>query len=129
MADDALVLTLPRTPDAPREARARASDIAGSRSEDATLLVSELVTNAVRHGAGGPMTLFADRDDVRVRFTVSDAGDGPLPVMRKAQDAGVDGGHGLRIVDAVADRWGVERGSTRVWFELDLDRPCPTPTA
>lgn len=128
MADDAFELMIPRTPDAPREARARVRDIAGSRSEDATLLVSELVTNAVTHGAGGPMTLFADRDDKRVRFTVSDDGGGPLPVMREAQDAGAGGGHGLRIVDAVADRWGVERGSTRVWFELDLDRPCPTPT-
>jgi anti-sigma regulatory factor (Ser/Thr protein kinase) len=128
MADDALVLTIPRTKDAPREARESVRGIAGPRSEDATLLVSELVTNAVMHGAGGPMTLFVDRDDEKVRFTVSDAGGGPLPVMREAADAGADGGHGLRIVDALADRWGVERGSTRVWFELYLDRPCPTPT-
>ena len=45
-------------------------------------------------------------------------GPGALPVMREAGDAG--GGHGLRLVDALADRWGVEHGSTIVWFELVL---------
>jgi hypothetical protein len=38
--------------------------------------------------------------------------------MRNFDDP-APGGPGLRIVDAVADRWGTERGSTRVWFELD----------
>jgi len=53
-----------------------------------------------------------------MRVTVHDPGLGPLPEMR-AEDDPEPGGHGLRLVDAVADRWGVERGSTRVWFELD----------
>jgi anti-sigma regulatory factor (Ser/Thr protein kinase) len=80
------VLSLERTSDAPREARGRVRHlqhlIGPDRIDDATLLVSELVTNAVKYG--------------------------PAP-----------GGHRLRIVDVLADRWGVERGSTRVRFELD----------
>jgi hypothetical protein len=44
----------------------------------------------------------------------------PLPEMRPSNPPPHQGGgHGLRLVDLVADRWGVERGSTRVWFEID----------
>jgi hypothetical protein len=53
----------------------------------------------------------------RTRFTVAAAGLGPLPAMR-AHDDPAPGGHGLRLVDALSIRWGVERGSTRGWFEL-----------
>jgi hypothetical protein len=56
--------------------------------------------------------------DDRTRITVHDLGLGPLPSIRAEHD-GAPGGHGLRLVDAIADRWGVERGSTRVWFGLD----------
>jgi anti-sigma regulatory factor (Ser/Thr protein kinase) len=115
------VLILDRTVDAPREARAHVRALNVERSDDATLLVSELVTNAVKYGPeDGEIRLIVDRDDVRTRFTVHDPGAGPLPEMRPADSlAREGGGHGLRLVDAVSDRWGVERGSTRVWFELD----------
>jgi hypothetical protein len=54
----------------------------------------------------------------RTRFTVHDPGAGPLPEMlQPAEHPGPGGGHGLRLVEAISDRWGVERGSTRVWFE------------
>ncbi|HET8754396.1 MAG TPA: ATP-binding protein [Solirubrobacteraceae bacterium] len=89
------------------------------RAQDATLLVSELVTNAVKYGPEEEsIRLIIGRGDGRIRFTVHDLGLGPLPEMR-AEDDPAPGGHGLRLVDALADRWGVERGSTRVWFELD----------
>ena len=56
-----------------------------------------------------------------MRVTVHDTGAGPLPEMRPPDRLPHEGGgHGLRLVDRVADRWGVERGSIRVWFELDL---------
>jgi anti-sigma regulatory factor (Ser/Thr protein kinase) len=114
------VLSLERTADAPREARRHVrSHVPPSRLDDATLLVSELVTNAVKYGPENEaIRLIIGSDGERVRLTVHDAGLGPLPEMRNADDP-APGGHGLRIVDAVADRWGVERGSTRVWFELD----------
>jgi anti-sigma regulatory factor (Ser/Thr protein kinase) len=117
------VLSLERTSGAPREARARVRDlhavIGSQRVEDAVLLVSELVTNAVKYGPEHErIRLVVDSDETRSRFTVHDLGLGPLPAMRGADDR-APGGHGLRLVDAVADRWGVERGSIRVWFELD----------
>ena len=111
------VLSFERTSDAPRDARRQVRELAPpDRVDDATLLVSELVTNAVKYGPDEPIRLIVDDDDERARFTVHDAGLGPLPEIRDEDPA--HGGHGLRLVDAVADRWGVERGSTRVWFEL-----------
>jgi anti-sigma regulatory factor (Ser/Thr protein kinase) len=114
------VVSLPRSTDAPRQARHMVRDlVAAERVEDAKLLVSELVTNAVKYGPEEEsIRLIVQRDGSRTRFTVHDLGLGPLPEMR-AQDDPAPGGHGLRLVDTLADRWGVERGSTRVWFELD----------
>ncbi|HET9737012.1 MAG TPA: ATP-binding protein [Solirubrobacteraceae bacterium] len=120
------VLNLERTTDAPRRARARVraleAQLGRERTEDATLLISELVTNAVKYGPDeGEIRMIITRDAVRVRFTVHDPGAGPLPEMRPSDSPPHEGGgHGLRLVDKVADRWGVERGSTRVWFEIDL---------
>ena len=120
------VLTLHRRAGAPREARARMRELEGrlgpERREDAVLLVSELVTNAVKYGPeDGDIRLIISEDETRVRVTVHDTGSGPLPELRPPDRMPHEGGgHGLRIVDRVADRWGVERGSVRVWFELDL---------
>jgi anti-sigma regulatory factor (Ser/Thr protein kinase) len=114
------VVTLPRSTDAPRQARQLVRDlVAPERVADATLLVSELVTNAVKYGPEEEaIRLIVGSGDGRTRFTVHDLGLGPLPEMRPQNDP-APGGHGLRLVDALANRWGVERGSTRVWFELD----------
>jgi len=115
------VLTLDRTPDAPMLARRYVRELDPQRIDDATLLVSELVTNAVKYGpVDGEIRLIVAGDPTRTRFTVHDLGGGPLPEMQPLESPPQrGGGHGLRLVDAVADRWGVERGSTRVWFELD----------
>ena len=114
------VVQLPRSSDAPRQARRLVRDLVSpERADDATLLVSELVTNAVKYGPEEEtIRLFIGHGEGRTRFTVHDLGLGPLPEMRAENDP-APGGHGLRLVDALADRWGVERGSTRVWFELD----------
>jgi anti-sigma regulatory factor (Ser/Thr protein kinase) len=117
------ILSLERTSDAPREARGRVRDLShhldSDRVEDAVLLVSELVTNAVKYGGDGPIELLIDRPGDQLRFAVRDkGGPGPLPEIREPGASG--GGHGLRLVDTIADRWGVEHGSTIVWFEFDL---------
>lgn len=81
-----------------------------------SLLATELVGNAVRH---------ADSDaDVRLeavllpdfaRVEVIDQGDGFDPEVRHEAE-----GFGLRLVEKLASRWGVEGGDgTRVWFEVD----------
>ena len=87
--------------------------------DDAALLVSELVTNAVRYGEP-PIRLKLCVDDGRIGVAVHD--DGPrLPVVPSGPP-GPDrpNGRGLLIVDAVARRWGVERAERgkRVWFEV-----------
>jgi anti-sigma regulatory factor (Ser/Thr protein kinase) len=86
-------------------------------ADEVTLLVSELASNAVRH-AGTDFTVTLQCDGSVVRIEAHDA-DPALPV---ASTPAVDAvtGRGLMIVDALADRWGVEPTTTgkMVWFEL-----------
>ena len=88
--------------------------------DDALLLTSELVTNAVRHGDGDITCRLWPGPDV-LRLEVSD-GNGSLP---REVDRGpvADSGRGLRIVATVASRWGAvptqPDGGKTVWFELD----------
>jgi anti-sigma regulatory factor (Ser/Thr protein kinase) len=88
--------------------------------DNAELLVSELVTNSVRHAATEG-TLVISRNGRGVRIEATDAGPGEPGVRRPARDE--PSGRGLAIVSRVAARWGVEpvRGATgkTVWFELD----------
>lgn len=92
---------------------------------DARLLVSELVTNAVRHvprGAAAGVDLAVDVRDGRLRVEVRDRGPGFEPRARE-EGPEVPSGWGLHILDRVASRWGVEQqDGALVWFELD-DRP------
>lgn len=87
------------------------------------LLVSEVVTNAVRHsGSARPVDLRLVRTD-SLLCEVTDGGR-DLPELR---DAGPDdeAGRGLRVVNALAREWGAGRsadGTTSVWFELPLPR-------
>ena len=97
--------------------------------DDAVLLVSEIVSNCVRHAKLDPN----DAIQLRIRGTSSmlhvdvvDPGRGfdpdALPSPR------TDGGWGLRLLDRLSSRWGVERNDvTRVWFELAS--PVSTSTA
>jgi anti-sigma regulatory factor (Ser/Thr protein kinase) len=86
------------------------------------LLVTELVGNSVRHAgleAGDQITVDFDVDASRVRVVVSDPGPGVTTLVSGQPQTS---GYGLYLVDALADRWGVEPGAGRssVWFELDL---------
>jgi anti-sigma regulatory factor (Ser/Thr protein kinase) len=97
---------------APAEARAFIRDIAARRhlpSElvgDVLLAASELVTNAVEH-VRQPLRLRILVDPSKIRIEVHDP-DPRAPAMRTGGPEEL-GGRGLRLVDAVADRWGVTR--------------------
>ncbi|MCP9957504.1 serine/threonine-protein phosphatase [Streptomyces sudanensis] len=85
-------------------------------TDSVELLVSEVVTNAVRY-ASRPVTLRLLRTEV-LRCEVGD--DSPqLPRQRRARDTD-EGGRGLFLVNRLARRWGATRLSTGkvVWFEL-----------
>lgn len=95
----------------------------GDLVETATLLVSELVTNAVLHARSAPEVVVRVRAAL-VRVEVVD-GSERLPVPKGyATDSAT--GRGLLLVDRLAAAWGTERrsGGKVVWFELRADRPA-----
>lgn len=112
---------------APRAARTFAAetlagwDLPTDCVEAAQLVVSELVTNAVRHAPGSPaVTLQLTLTDDCIRVLVSDQGPGDPERIRS--DPGSDvRGRGIWIVDAFTERWGTEPddgGGKTVWGEL-----------
>jgi anti-sigma regulatory factor (Ser/Thr protein kinase) len=118
--------TIPTGLEAPSLARTFVSAWLGgsahpSLHEDARLLVSELVTNSVRHAgqpAGAPVRVRAAAANGVVRVEVED--DGQRPVRRRTRE-GRTGGFGLELVEQLAARWGVSHANgTCVWFELSL---------
>ncbi len=123
-------LTLSQGLHAPSHARAwlaaRISELPRPAAEDALLIVSELVTNAVRHGEPD-IVLRVDVTAERIRVEVRDGNDA-LPLIPAAEPA-VDRptGRGLLIVAATASDWGVIRTDEpgkRVWAEVRVDEPA-----
>ena len=86
------------------------------------LMVSELVTNSIRHAGlarGTSIGLKVQRRGGRIRVEVEDPGPGFEPVS-VTPSMYQTSGWGLYLVDQLSDRWGVIRGrATKVWFELD----------
>ncbi len=88
--------------------------------DEATLLVSELVTNAIRHAKSDATIAIDLTDGRRVRVSVTDHGPG-WPEPREPGNG--PGGFGLQFVAEIADNWGTYRigdGKT-VWFELEAE--------
>lgn len=123
-------LTLAESLQAPAHARAWTAQqlppLPAHVVEDALLLVSELVTNAVRHGRPDIVISLTITSD-RIRVEVRDGSDSlpMLPAGHPSIDRAT--GRGLLIVAATAHDWGVERipgrtGKT-VWAELDVTAP------
>ena len=96
--------------------------------DDAALLLSEIVSNSVRHAG----LVATDAIEVRIRGSRSmlhvDVFDpGPGFEVERTRPPGSEGGWGLWLLDRLATRWGVERGdTTRVWFDLT---PAVSPPA
>jgi anti-sigma regulatory factor (Ser/Thr protein kinase) len=119
-------LELDNGPNAASEARAAVTALDGRANadvlDDVRLLLSEIVTNAVRHSGaphGARIGLAVSVAGGAVRAEVTDGGRGFAPSPRSAPWTEA-GGWGLHLVDRLASRWGVDRGApVRVWFEID----------
>jgi anti-sigma regulatory factor (Ser/Thr protein kinase) len=121
-------LTLAPTPRAAEQARIALDDLESELGvalvKDLRLMVSELVTNSIRHTAPDRLDsidLRAWLYENRFRIEVSDAGPGFEPIVTAGR-GDEPGGWGLFIVRSLSDRWGAERRGERmvVWFEIDM---------
>lgn len=123
------VFKFPATLAAPAMARNAAANALQSAGESATdtslLLVSELVTNSVRHAGLGPdqqvemrITKFADH----VKFEIIDPGVG-FEYRPRDGEADRVGGWGLYLLEHLSSRWGVGARPTTAWFELPVAGP------
>jgi anti-sigma regulatory factor (Ser/Thr protein kinase) len=119
-------LLLVAEPVSVRQARSWLSALArgivgAKRLSDLELVVTEVVTNAVRHGApSGSVRLAATPKAEFLCVQVTDEGPGLVP-SPGAMGSDENGGFGLFIVERLTRRWGVTRENrhTRVWFEFD----------
>jgi serine/threonine-protein kinase RsbW len=122
--------TLPVEPTAPATARHHVLDVlrtnaaAGIALDVVELLVSEVVTNVLRHETSRSVDVDVEIDPGQ-GVTVTVAGNestSTLPHLAPAgaQDAFLESGRGLRILDALATSWGIRRadGRTAVWFTI-----------
>jgi anti-sigma regulatory factor (Ser/Thr protein kinase) len=118
--------------DAPSRARRSVlslleGDIEQATASDVGLLVSELVTNSVRHAGVGPrrtLTVELMTFHDRLRISVTDPGSRLEPRIL-APDHDRVGGVGLLLVSQLSEAWGVARDgtkSTRVWCDIPLHR-------
>jgi serine/threonine-protein kinase RsbW len=121
-----LRIELPVTAESPgrgrHAARAWCDDCGLSQeaSNIVLLLLSEVVTNSVRHSRARETPIGVDASLVgnTVQVVVSDGGQGFAP---RAREPSSSGGYGLFLLDARATRWGTSHDRrTRVWFELDV---------
>jgi anti-sigma regulatory factor (Ser/Thr protein kinase) len=108
-------------PKAVPELRLAVREHLGRPCPELQLCVSELLTNVITHlGEGTPVTLRITGRAARVRVELTDPDPRARPVLRRAA-ATDESGRGLALLDAVALRWGVDRGedgTKTVWCEL-----------
>jgi anti-sigma regulatory factor (Ser/Thr protein kinase) len=113
-----LELHLAATPKAAPELRHRLRD----HTFDVRLCATELLTNVIEHvGEGAPVTVrvMGTHEHGRTRIEVTDSGPRTLPALLPATST-EESGRGLAVLDALTDRWGVDRGPDRktVWCEI-----------
>jgi anti-sigma regulatory factor (Ser/Thr protein kinase) len=119
---------LPHSEEAPALARRLVEEqlmplLPGPRADDLMLLVSELVSNAVRHSDSlpdGTVGLLIERTDEGLRVAVTDGGTHLVPDGLEFHTRS-NGHFGLFFVDECADRWGFSLDGVKgVWFEMDV---------
>src|SRR3954453_7580204 len=124
--DAAAALYLPPEPESASRARrfiselCRATRLSAEICETASLLVSELVINAIIHGKTSA-TIEVHRPPDTLRVSVRD--DSPaLPPVGARPTLSAESGRGLTIVSVLADAWGIETvdGGKAIWFELRI---------
>ncbi len=121
--EDGLSLRLDRAPGAAAKARRGLArlrvDLDPPLMETLRLLVTELVTNSVRHTGARTVELGVLVGSSFVRTEVTDAGPGFDPA-KTGSPSNDHTGWGLFLVERLAERWGVDKngGATKVWFEL-----------
>jgi anti-sigma regulatory factor (Ser/Thr protein kinase) len=127
------ILTIQARPEQVSAARSFVTKALGQddpATDVAVLLVSETVTNAVLHSnsgrAGGTVTITAVETGGGVRIEVADEGSEQNAPEVKGHSC-VSGGHGLFLVQTLADQWGYVRDDygTTVWFWLVRGRGYP----
>jgi anti-sigma regulatory factor (Ser/Thr protein kinase) len=129
--EETLNLRLAADSKAPAKARHAVDSMQDALAEarsDVSLLVSELVTNAIRHGGSRPdgaVELVATAAPEKVRVEVADDGPGFDPAeAHRDREAG---GFGLKLVEKLANRWGVTTTPrARVWFEIYREAEMPS---
>ena len=118
---------LPPHPDSIGEAREHVRGVAEPfvevpRLDDLLLAISEVMSNAVRHGSTEkPIHLAAAPIDDCIHVQVVDAGPGMAPEPRRRSTP--DGGWGFFLIESLTRRWGLMRDEdrTHVWFEFGFD--------
>src|SRR5215207_705578 len=112
-------LELPRSSGSAGIARlivsAHGAALSDDRLKSANLIVSELVTNACKHGQGTIQLVVRSGAD-GIRAEVED--EGTEVEIAPTDPRPPRGGWGLYFVDRLADAWGVEAGESRVWFRV-----------
>ena len=94
-----------------------ATRMSAARLSSLLLVVTELITNSVKYGPGRPIRLAIEiSGDGALSGRVEDGGHGRVAVRENVDPA--EGGMGLKLVEFFTDRWGIEEGTTNVWFEV-----------
>ena len=120
-----IALELPAEPHSAKVARDAVAGLDGHLGAvfgDVVLVISELVTNSVRHAgldASEPVQLSVRVEGEKVRVAVRDSGPGFTPPPAPSDPAHI-GGWGLVLVEQLAERWGVDHDGQAnvVWCEL-----------
>ncbi|MFJ9620311.1 ATP-binding protein [Streptomyces sp. NPDC101181] len=96
------------------------------RADDVLLCVTELATNALRHGVppgrGFKLHIYLERVEGIIRVEMHDSGGGVVRAADGPPEADDEGGRGLLLVAAMADKWGVvDRDPGKVvWCEFSV---------